>query len=98
MNSQITFVEKINGSGQRIKLGQRFTIDCEKAKKAVSTNTIYIRIGFMNGTPFISQRGNGSGGAGDIISLNIKESCQVEVGKNLFSRLKIWADKNSLVN
>lgn len=92
----ITFQQKNSVSGEPTVILNSFTINCEDAKKATSTKSIYVRIGFMNKTPFISQRGSGSEGAGDIISLNINESVEIPVQFNLYERLSVWADKNNL--
>ena len=64
----VTFLEKINTSGQPIKNGKQLIFNATKAQqKTEGTKSIYVRTGFLNGTPFLSQRGNGSGGAGDIV-------------------------------
>ena len=94
----ITFLEKTNTSGQPIKIGKQLVINATKAQKGtVSTNTIYVRTGFLNGTPFLSQKGNGAGGAGDIIKLNLDENVSIQVGANLFERIRIFAEKNGLI-
>lgn len=90
----ITFIEKINTSGEPIKHGARFSIESGAVKSGLETKSIYVRTGFKNGTLFISQRGNGGGGAGDICK--ITENAEIEVASSLFDRLKIWAIKAGL--
>ncbi len=93
----IEFQEKVNGSGEPIKIGRSFKINTEKAKQAKhGTKSIYVRIGFKNKTPFISQRGNGVGGSGDLISLNIISDAVLQINSSLYERLVIWSDKNNL--
>lgn len=96
----IEFQEKVNGSGEPIKIGRSFKINTQKAKQAKQakhgTKSIYVRIGFINKTPFISQRGNGIGGSGDLISLNIINDAILQVNSSLYERLVIWSDKNNL--
>ena len=57
----------------------------------VSTKSLYVRRGFTNGTLFLSQRGQGTNGAGDICPLNV--SAEIEVNTNLFNRIQIYAQK-----
>jgi hypothetical protein len=58
-----------------------------------STKSLYIRKGFINETLFLSQKGNGSWGSGDICKLD--QDATIEVGANLFGRLKVYFDKAS---
>lgn len=92
----ITFKQKNSVSGEPTLILNSFTISAEAAKLAQSTKSIYVRVGFMNKTPFISQKGNGANGAGDVISLNITESVEIPVQFNLYERLSVWAEKNNL--
>ncbi len=93
----ITFNQKNSVSGQPTVILNSITIDAEKALTATSTKSIYLRIGFMNKTPFISQRGNGTNGAGDIISLNINENVTIDLQNNVFDCVNLWAEKNNLI-
>ena len=93
----LTIIEKINGSGEPIKYGQTININSEKLI-GIDTKSLYIRTGFMQGTLFLSQKGNGSGGAGDICNL-LKEDTTIEVNKKLFRRLVQYATKaNAIIN
>ena len=56
-----------------------------------STNSLYVRKGFKNGTMFLSQKGNGQWGAGDVCKLS--ETNPVLVNDNLFDRISILASK-----
>ena len=56
-----------------------------------STNNLYIRKGFKNGTLFLSQKGNGQWGAGDVCKLS--ETNPVLVNENLFDRILILVNK-----
>jgi len=72
------------------KGGESFTINAGNLI-GVSTKSLYIRKGFLSGTLFLSQRGNGAGGDGDICELlNTKT---ISVSDNLYSRLKEYAKK-----
>lgn len=94
----ITFLEKINRSGQPIKIGSQFIFNATKAQeKTESTKSIYVRTGFLNGTPFLSQKGNGSGGAGDIVKLNLDENVAIKISVSLYDRIKTFAEKNNLI-
>ena len=84
----LTVIEKTNTSGQPITYGTTFVIDMEKLI-GCSTKSLYVRKGFMNGTLFLSQRGNGANGAGDICV--IKEDAELEVNGSLFNRLYCYA-------
>jgi len=72
-----------------ITTGESFEFEAN-AQIGKSTKSIYIRKGFKNGSLFLSQKGNGSTGAGDICEINTKE---IEVKDNLFNRIKIFASK-----
>ena len=88
--------EKINSPGQPIEHGQALKIDCDKLE-GTSTKSIYIRKGFMNGTLFLSKKGHGAGGAGDI--WNLSNDGEIEVNSNLFNRILTFAKKaNALVD
>ena len=94
----ITFLQKINTSGQPIEIGEQFIMDAEKAQKdAQGTNSIYVRRGYLNNTPFLSQRGHGSSGDGDVCKLNEDENLVVAVSNSLYSSILIFAEKNKLV-
>ena len=56
-----------------------------------STNRLYVRKGFKNGTLFLSQKGNGQFGAGDVCKLS--ETNTVLVNDNLFDRISILGNK-----
>ena len=79
------------------------TVRCGKAKlildieklKSTSTKSLYIRTGKLHGTKFLSQRGNGSEGAGDIIK--IEETTSVDVKENLFDRIRIYGGKANAI-
>lgn len=91
----ITFNQKNSVSGQPTEILESFTIDAEKALTSKSTRSIYVRIGYMNKTPFISQRGNGGSGSGDVCSLTASDT--IDVQYSLYERLKVWAEKNDLI-
>lgn len=86
----LKFIEKTNSAGEPIKHGSTMVINSEKLI-GVSTKSLYIRKGFKNGTLFLSQRGNGSEGAGDIYPID--KDGTIEVGSNLFNRLSVYAEK-----
>lgn len=86
----LTIIEKVNGSGDPVNYGRTLTIDTEKLI-GKSTQSLYIRTGKMNGTRFLSQRGNGSDGAGDICS--IENDSTIYVSAALFNRIEILANK-----
>lgn len=90
----LKFNEKINGAGEPVKIGRTIKIDSEKLI-GNSTKSLYVRRGFLNGTLFLSQRGNGGHGAGDICKL--LEDIEVDVNENLFSRIQILADKSGAI-
>lgn len=56
-----------------------------------STNSLYIRKGFKNGNLFLSQKGNGQWGAGDVCKLT--ETKTILVNDNLFDRISFLANK-----
>lgn len=95
----LTFIEKINGSGEPIRHGDKLVIDAEKLI-GTSTKSLYIRKGFLHGNLFLSQRGCGSTGAGDICPLiNDTPIQEIEVNANLFMRLQQLAEKaNAIIN
>ena len=86
----LTIIEKTNNAGEPVKHGATLVINSEKLI-GVSTKSLYVRKGSKNGTLFLSQRGNGAGGAGDICK--IYEDAEIEVNSNLFDRLTIYAEK-----
>lgn len=86
----LTVREKVNGPGEPIRHGETIRIDAEKLI-GTSTGSLYIRKGFKNGTLFLSQRGQGSGGAGDLCP--IAQDNELEVNSKLFDRLRIYAEK-----
>lgn len=88
----LTFREKINSSGEPIKLGNTIIVNASKLI-GNSTKSLYIRKGFKNGTLFLSQRHNGTGGAGDVCSLH--ENIDMNVNSNLFDRIYQLADKSN---
>jgi len=65
----ITIIEKTNNSAEPIKYGSRLVIDSEKLI-GISTKSLYVRKGFKNGTLFLSRKGHGGYGAGDICKIN----------------------------
>ncbi len=67
-----------------------FEIDAEKLI-GVETKSLYIRKGILNGTLFLSQRGNGAEGKGDICRL--KDTKAITVNNNLYDRIKVYAEK-----
>lgn len=73
--------------------GESFTLKTKglTTETSKSTKTIYVRKGFLNGTLFLSEKGNGVTGAGDIAKLTERA---IEVNPNLFDRLYIFANKN----
>lgn len=86
----LKFNEKINGNGEPVKIGQSILINGEKLI-GHSTKSLYVRKGFKNGTLFLSQKGNGANGAGDICK--VLEDAEIDVNANLFDRIKILAEK-----
>lgn len=89
----LTIIEKVNTSGNPIAYGEKLAIDTTKLE-GTSTKSVYIRKGKLNGTLFLSQRGNGSEGAGDICKL---EAGEVEVSSSMFDRLRIFAEKANAI-
>ena len=86
---ELTIIEKTNLPGEPVKHGEVLKISPEKLI-GTSTNSLYVRTGFLNGTLFLSQRGNGETGSGDICKLT---DVEIEVNAQLFSRIKIFAEK-----
>lgn len=82
---------------KNINNNSEFTINAENCQKGMETKSIYVRLGYMNGNLFISQRGNGAGGRGDICKCSINENTIVSVKDNLYDRLNIWANKYNLI-
>lgn len=74
--------------------GSTLVIDSEKLI-GVSTKSLFVRKGFKNGTLFLSQRGNGANGAGDICK--IQQDGEYEVNGNLFDRLLVYAEKANAI-
>lgn len=89
---KLTVIEKTNTSGQPVSYGKKITINTEKLI-GFSTNSLYIRTGHLNGILFLSQRGNGTNGSGDICQIN--ECATIEVNENLFSRIVAFAEKTN---
>lgn len=92
--AQLTIIEKINGSGEPLKYGQKILIDGEKLI-GHNTKSLYIRKTLTNGTYKLSQRGNGAGGAGDLFDVS-KEATH-EVNQYLFERIKILSEKANAI-
>lgn len=90
----LTIIEKVNGLGEPVRHGATLVIDSEKLI-GVSTKSLYVRKGFMNGTLFLSQKNNCANGAGDICK--IREDFEIEVNAILFGRLKIYAEKANAI-
>lgn len=88
--STLKIIEKTNTPGEPIKHGSTLVINSDKLV-GVSTKSLYVRKGFKNGTFFLSQRGSGSGGAGDIYPID--NDGTIEVGSGLFDRLTVYAEK-----
>ena len=74
--------------------GSILVVDSEKLV-GVSTKSLYVRKGFKNGILFLSQRGNGANGAGDICK--IQQDGVFEVKDNLFYRLFVYAEKANAI-
>ena len=70
--------------------GNQLTVNPETLM-GKSTKSLYIRKGFKNGTFFLSQKGNGCWGAGDVCKLS--ETSPVLVNENLFDRISILVNK-----
>jgi len=90
----LTIIEKTNNAGEPVKHGATLVVDSEKLI-GVATKSLYVRKGFKNGTLFLSQRGHGENGAGDICKIN--EDAEFEVNSKLFDRLKVYAEKANAV-
>ena len=92
----LTIIEKTNNAGEPVKHGVTLAIDSDKLI-GVATKSLYVRKGLTNGTLFLSQRGNGSNGAGDICK--IQKDVVFEVNSKLFERITIYAKKaNAIIN
>lgn len=92
--STLVFNQKVNSIGEPVKIGKTIKIDSEKLI-GQSTKSLYVRKGFLNGTLFLSQKGNGANGAGDICK--IYEDCDIDVNSNLFERLEVLAEKANAI-
>lgn len=90
----LVFNQKIQAIGEPIKIGETLKVDSEKLI-GNSTKSLYVRKGFLNGTLFLSQRGNGANGAGDICKIN--EDVEINVNSNLFERLRVLAEKSNAI-
>lgn len=90
----LTVIKKTNTSGQPTSNGKKIAINTEKLI-GFSTNSLYIRTGHLNGTLFLSQKGNGTNGSGDICKAN--EDATIEVNESLFSRISILAEKANAI-
>jgi hypothetical protein len=90
----LTIIEKTNNAGEPVKHGETLVIDSEKLI-GVATKSLYVRKGFKNGTLFLSQKGNGANGAGDICKIN--EDAELEVNSKLFDRLTVYAEKANAI-
>lgn len=90
----ITVTEKTNASGEPIKHGRKMKINAGNLV-GVSTKSLYVRKGFLNGTLFLSQKGNGAGGSGDLCK--IFETSSLEVPTNLFDRIETFAKKANAI-
>jgi len=90
----ITVTEKTNGQGEPIKHGRKMKINAGNLV-GVSTKSLYVRKGFLNGTLFLSQKGNGASGAGDICKLF--DDSAIVVNTNLFDRLETLAKKANAI-
>lgn len=90
----ITIIEKTNNSAEPIKYGSRLVIDSEKLI-GISTKSLYVRKGFKNGTLFLSRKGHGGYGAGDICKIN--EDTKIEVSSSLFNRLYMYSEKANAI-
>lgn len=92
--AKLTFKEKINKPGNSIEIGQVITLDGESLVN-FSTKSLYIRKGRINGTLFLSERGHGDTGSGDICPIN--KEIQLEVSSNLFCRILDLAKKANII-
>jgi hypothetical protein len=92
--AELTVNEKINSAGQPIKYGASLVIEMEKLT-STSTASLYVREGNLNGNSFLSQRGYGAEGKGDISRIDIKGN--IDVNKSLFSKIKNYAQKANAV-
>lgn len=92
--SKLTFKEKINKPGNPIEIGQVITLDGDKLV-GFKTKSLYIRKGRINGTLFLSQRGHGGTGSGDICQIN--KDIELEVSANLFCRIADLAKKANII-
>lgn len=89
----LTIIEKVNNSGEAIRLGQTLTIN-PMLLVGVKSKSLFIRKA-KNGTMYISQRGNGGNCSGDVCSLDSKGD--VIVNASLFLRLSMLAKKANAI-
>jgi hypothetical protein len=73
---------------------ETYTIDSMKLV-GVSTKSLYIRKGVINGTLFLSQKCCGGTGSGDYFC--IEENMDVIINTNLYNRLKVYAQKANAI-
>ena len=92
--SKLKFKEKINKPGNPIEIGQVITLDGDKLV-GFNTKSLYIRKGRINGTLFLSEKGHGGTGSGDICPIN--KEIQLEVSSNLFCRILDLAKKANAI-
>jgi hypothetical protein len=85
--------EKINTNGKPIEYGRTLVINADILRNLVGgTKSMYVRSG-----KWLSRRGHGSGGAGDICSLD--SNGEICVNSGLYSRIHIIAAKaGSIIN
>ena len=81
--------EKINSPGQGIKIGKTMILIYSKLI-GNSTQSLYIRKAISGGL-YISQKGSGGQGAGDIAKLF--ETKSIEVNSNLYKKIEMLAKK-----
>ncbi len=83
---------KVNGAGEPIKITESFCMDLSKVNDSDLTKSIRVRIGFMNGTKFLSFQGQ----SGDICRMD--EGGEYICRKGSFEAIKNFAIKtNSLI-
>lgn len=83
-------IEKINLPGSPIKHGRSMVLNCSKLI-GKSTQSLYIRKAQNTGGLFLSQRGKGGTGAGDIAKLFTTKN--IEVNQDLYKRIESLAKK-----
>lgn len=82
--------EKINSPGEGIKYGKSMVLKYNKMI-GKSTQSIIVRKSKEGTGLYLSQRGSGSHGAGDIAKFFVTD--KIEVNKSLFARLESFAKK-----